>query len=139
MATKLRLGAWELHTKLNKFVWKFPVQWDIKKQKLVSTKDAKKLKYFFVCEFGILLEVILVACLLLAQILSKSTILKLTFLEVVLGIIDLIACSFAVLSTWVLYNNSELVVSAFNLDYANEITFVKGMITNFLLQEDLIC
>jgi hypothetical protein len=127
MATKLRLGAWELHTKLNKFIWKFPVQWDIKKQKLVSTKEAKKLKYFFVCEFGILLEVILVACLLLAQILSKSTILKLTFLEVVLGIIDLIACSFAVLSTWVLYNNSELVVSAFNLDHANEITFVKGI------------
>jgi hypothetical protein len=34
MATKLLLGAWELHTKLNKFVWKFPVQWDIKKQKI---------------------------------------------------------------------------------------------------------
>jgi hypothetical protein len=59
MATKFRLAAWESHTKLNEFVWKFPVQWDIKIQKLVSTKDAKRLKYFFVCEFGILLEVIL--------------------------------------------------------------------------------
>jgi hypothetical protein len=42
---------------------------------------------------------------------------------VILGIIDLIACSFAVLSTWVLYNNSELVVSAY---YANENASIQG-------------